>query len=190
MTTAGASPVLDAAVRLRALRRDDLPALWAWYQDPELVRHLVGGFRFHGEAEALAYMERWLAASDAEVRCAIERIADGALLGMTMLTGIDRTHRTAEAHVFLGDASHRGKGYGRAAVTAMMAHGFGDLGLNRLDLSVLATNAAALHMYQSVGFEIEGTRRRAAFKDGRFVDVVMMGALAERFEAIDGRPGA
>ena len=180
----------SVGVRLRALRRDDLPILWAWYQDPELIRHLVGNFRFRSEVDALAYMERWLATADGEVRCAIEHAADRALLGMTMLTGIDRTHSTAEAHVFLGDTSHRGKGYGRTALTAMMAHGFYDLGLHRLDASVLASNAAALHLDQSVGFEIEGTRRQAAFKDGRHVDVVVMGVLADRFEAINGRAGA
>ena len=31
-------------IRLRALKREDLPKLWAWYQNPELMRHLVGTF--------------------------------------------------------------------------------------------------------------------------------------------------
>ena len=49
------------------------------------------------------------------------------------------------------------------------------VGLERLELNVLADNHRAVKLYESVGFVLEGTRRGAfRFEDGRVVDDHMM----------------
>jgi RimJ/RimL family protein N-acetyltransferase len=166
------------AVRLRGLIAADLPRLYTWYQDKGLVDGLVGGFRFRSEAEALRHMEAWLQSSSQEARLAVVRADDGALLGLTALTSIDTVNRCAELHLFIGAPETRRRGYGRAATLALLAHGFGDLGLHRIELRVLADNAPARALYHACGFVEEGIKRDAAFKNGRFVDVVLMATLA------------
>ena len=42
---------------------------------------------------------------------------------------------------------------------------------------VVATNPAAIRLYQKEGFEVEGTRREAFCLDGRYEDLVMMGKV-------------
>jgi RimJ/RimL family protein N-acetyltransferase len=143
-------------VRLRKLLESDLAALHRWYQTPELWDHLVGDFTPRGEAEAVAYMRLWLQPSTRELRLAIVRGDDGALLGMAALAPIDPAEGEAEFHIFLGEASERGRGYGRAATAAMLARAFDELALWRVRLKVLRGNEPALRVYAALGFEAAG----------------------------------
>jgi ribosomal protein S18 acetylase RimI-like enzyme len=47
----------------------------------------------------------------------------------------------------------------------------------RWELNVHTTNEAAIALYQSHGFEMEGTRRNFCLKNGEFADVHMMAKL-------------
>ena len=54
------------------------------------------------------------------------------------------------------------------------------LNYTRLELTVYTDNAAALALYRKFGFEIEGTLKAYAFRDGRFIDAYTMARLRER----------
>ena len=54
---------------------------------------------------------------------------------------------------------------------------FRDLNLHRVWLQFFDFNTRALKTYTAAGFVREGVMRDAAFIDGRFVDVVVMGKL-------------
>ncbi len=49
--------------------------------------------------------------------------------------------------------------------------------LHRLELTVMAHNQAAIHLYQKMGFISEGTRRDSLWVDGVFVDEHAMARL-------------
>ena len=158
-------------VRLRPLRGDDLPLLHRWYQTPELWEHLLGELTPRAQADAVSYMQRWLEPSDTEVRLGIET-SDGEFVGLVFLSPIDPAARTAEFHILLGEPAARGRGYGAAATAAMLEHGFSVLGLERIELRVLADNAAARRTYDRCGFR--GKARTRMTKAGRFVEVLEM----------------
>jgi RimJ/RimL family protein N-acetyltransferase len=101
-------------------------------------------------------MRGWLTPSLREVRLAIARGDDSALLGLASLTPINREDGWAEFHIFLGEPAERGRGYGRAATAAMLAHAFDELALWRVRLQVLRGNERALRLYAALGFEPEG----------------------------------
>ena len=42
---------------------------------------------------------------------------------------------------------------------------------------VFVDNAPAIRLYRKFGFEVEGTRRAVAFRDGAFVDDFMMARI-------------
>ena len=138
-----------AGVRLRPLREADLPQLHAWYQSPELWRHLVGTFEARTEAESLAYMRRWLEPSPLEVRFAVE--FQTSLVGITALRRDAVDAASAELHMFIGDPERRRRGVGRAALQATIEHGF-TTGLKRIELRVLRSNTAARRLYDRCGF--------------------------------------
>jgi putative acetyltransferase len=64
----------------------------------------------------------------------------------------------------------QGKGVGTALMEAALDLADNWLNLTRIELSVYTDNAAAIALYEKFGFEIEGTHRRFAFRDGEYVD--------------------
>ena len=51
------------------------------------------------------------------------------------------------------------------------------LGLTRLDLRVYVDNEPAISLYERFGFEVEGTHRRFAYRNGEYVDAHVMARL-------------
>jgi putative acetyltransferase len=53
------------------------------------------------------------------------------------------------------------------------------LNLTRLEMEVYTDNEAAIALYKKFGFEIEGTLRKFAFRDGEYVDAYAMSRIRE-----------
>ena len=71
----------------------------------------------------------------------------------------------------------QGKGVGAVLMRAIIDLADNWLNLTRLELEVFADNAAAIHLYERFGFELEGTLREHAFRDGQYVDSKIMARL-------------
>jgi putative acetyltransferase len=54
------------------------------------------------------------------------------------------------------------------------------LNLTRVELTVFTGNVAAVALYEKFGFEIEGTHRRYAFRNGEYVDAYAMARTTKR----------
>ena len=52
-------------------------------------------------------------------------------------------------------------------------------GILRLELTVECANTNAFHLYEKVGFEVEGVRRKSMNVDGQLVDEYYMGKLLD-----------
>ena len=71
------------------------------------------------------------------------------------------------------------KGLGRILLEEGIAWAEGSNLLRKLDLSVQIRNERAIHLYQTLGFEIEGLRKRGVYKEGEYLDVYLMGKLID-----------
>lgn len=74
-------------------------------------------------------------------------------------------------------AEYSGKGVGKLLINTAIDYAFNWLAATRLELEVYSDNEKGLHLYKKLGFEVEGIRRNAAFKEGKYCDVVMMARL-------------
>jgi RimJ/RimL family protein N-acetyltransferase len=106
---------------------------------------------------------------------------DDRCLGHVGLYRIDHRVRSAEFAILIGDKGSWGKGLGRRCTTFMVEYGFDQLNLNRIYLEVLATNSRAVELYKKIGFVEEGRLRCGQFKEGRYVDVLVMGLLRDEY---------
>ena len=73
----------------------------------------------------------------------------------------------------IGMAVHddwQGRGVGTALMEATLDLADNWLNLTRIELRVYTDNAAAIALYEKFGFEVEGTHRRLAFRNGEYVD--------------------
>ncbi|EGU31204.1 putative GCN5-related N-acetyltransferase [Vibrio ichthyoenteri ATCC 700023] len=70
-----------------------------------------------------------------------------------------------------------GQGVGRALMVEALNQADNWINLVRIELDVHTDNAAAIALYKSVGFDIEGTKRLSTFKAGRYIDMYLMSRL-------------
>jgi putative acetyltransferase len=71
----------------------------------------------------------------------------------------------------------QGKGVGTALMEAALDLADNWLNLTRIELRVYVDNSAAVALYKRFGFEIEGTHRRLAFRNGEYVDAYSMARI-------------
>ena len=71
----------------------------------------------------------------------------------------------------------QGKGLGGELMRTIIEFADNWLNLTRLELDVFADNHKAIRLYERFGFEIEGTMKQHALRDGELVDSIMMGRL-------------
>ena len=70
-------------------------------------------------------------------------------------------------------AGYRDVGVGTEMLRTLIAHGR-EIGLKVLKLSVFSSNPRAKHVYEKVGFRETGRIPKEFFKDGKYVDEIMM----------------
>ena len=87
-----------------------------------------------------------------------------------------RVNHKAEVGMMVHD-DWQGKGVGAALMRAVIELADKWLNLTRIELTVFTDNESAIALYRKFGFEIEGTLRKYAFRDGEFVDAFAMGRI-------------
>lgn len=165
-------------VYLRALELSDVERTSRWHNDTELYRLLVSPFRYVGRSAEEEWLRRKCAYSQTEFQLAICLKDTAQHIGNVHLRNIDWVARVAEVGIFIGEAEHWSKGYGRQALRQILRHAFRDLGLLRIFLTVLEDNHRAIRAYEKCGFVAEGRLRNHAFKGGKFKDLIFMGICA------------
>lgn len=171
-------------VTLRPPERDDLDAIQAWMNDPDLWRPALDAKPMNGDL-AEQFFERTLTTED-DVK--LLACVDEEPIGMVSLTGsqygptaTDRA-RSMELAYHLG-SDHHGQGYGSEAASLLVQYGFEDLNLRRISAEAGAFNDASIGLLESLGFEHEGTRRGAAFYRGDYYDMLTYGLLREEWDS-------
>jgi ribosomal protein S18 acetylase RimI-like enzyme len=71
---------------------------------------------------------------------------------------------------------YRGQGIGSALLYQTLAEAR-NRGLERVELSVFASNLAAIHLYQKFNFEMEGRKKKARKLDGTYDDIIIMALI-------------
>jgi ribosomal-protein-serine acetyltransferase len=139
--------------------------------------------------DARASMERaghgWLEGSVLPMSLAVKAGDGWRLVGWVNLE-IDIPARLAEVGYWL-DADFVGRGLVTRAVTAVLDHAFGPLGLDRVGLQTVADNTRSRNVAERLGFTQEGVLREyAAFPDERR-DLVVYGLLAREWRTAKHR---
>lgn len=71
------------------------------------------------------------------------------------------------------------KGVGSALLKALIDMGEKWLNLSRIELTVFVDNQAAISLYKKFGFEVEGTHKNYAFRDGKYADCHSMAKIRQ-----------
>ncbi len=121
--------------------------------------------------------ERIQSLADRENSTILVAEMDGQLVGYIYADGGRYRRNQHCAHIVIGvRAAYAGQGIG-ARLFEELIDWAGKHGLTRLELTVMTHNVRGVRLYQKMGFEIEGLRRRSLFVDGEYVDEYAMSRL-------------
>ncbi len=169
---------------LGPLKRDQLPIFARWINDPEVRRGLAYRGLANEDAEVKWYeemTEAGRAPRPTAVGFAVHDAADGELVGVCGIEGIDHHFARAELGIFLG--RRRGTGLGTDATRLALDWAFNMLGLRNVMLETYEFNEQARRAYERAGFRMIGRRRDAVSVLGRRWDSFLMDAVASDFDS-------
>jgi RimJ/RimL family protein N-acetyltransferase len=121
-----------------------------------------------------------------EITLAIDTLAESRHIGSIALHEVNGEDRKATLGVMIGDKDYWSRGYGTDAIVTLLRFGFDEMNLNRVDLSVDEDNVRGITCYRKCGFVEEGRLRQARYRNGRYLDALIMAVLADEFRALHG----
>jgi RimJ/RimL family protein N-acetyltransferase len=162
--------------RLRPWRREDAEPLAALANNRAIWRNLSDRMPHPYTLDAAnAWLDTACAESYDEYFRALEVDGRFAGAGGFKLAPLERRF-TGEIGYWIGEP-YWGQGIGTELVALLTAHGFAELGLQRIQAQVYAWNPTSARVLEKNGYQREAVLERAVFKDGEFVDVWMYAKL-------------
>ena len=166
---------------LRAFTPGDLPDLVRLASDWEIARTTTIP---HPYSEEIAC--RWIAThreafeQRRAVTWAITHRQEGYFMGAIELRFLKQRH-VAEMGYWVG-VPYWGKGYTTEAARAVLAYGFGEQELYRIQARYLHNNPASGRVMQKIGMTYEGALRAAVFRWDEYYDTLMYAILKPEYE--------
>ena len=97
---------------------------------------------------------------------------------IALYRGVNVHFRTAELGYYLGRAFW-GRGYATRAVRQACSRVFADTDILRIYAEPFARNAASCRVLEKAGFQLEGTLRKNAVKNGEVLDMKLYALVRE-----------
>ncbi len=162
------SPNVEDAARMREITLEAMG---------EGEYHITEADEFAFSVEQIAGWIALCAASEANLLLVAE--VDGVVQGMLNFeVGDRRRTRHAGTLAMSVDAGWRGHGLGFALIDALLRWAEEQPQIERVGLTLLASNTRARRLYEKMGFVEEGRRVRALkIAPDRYVDEVLMGRM-------------
>ena len=180
------SPYIGKKVFLRALELTDLDSIMKHWNTYEMR---IGMGRFLPDSRQ--NREEWIKKIDEDMKngvsysFAVVNKETEEFLGVGGLKRVNNVSRSAFLSIAIYNIENHGKGFGTDAVECLLKIGFNILNLHRIELHVYEFLKSGIHIYTKAGFKHIGTRRKASFISGRYVDDLIMDILEDEFREID-----
>lgn len=168
-------------VTLRPVTAEDAPGLLELIADPESSR--LTATRAAPDPDLARQWYATRADHADRLDLAIVARETGDYVGEVVLNDLSVENRSCGFRISLIGPRVFGRGYGSEATRLVLRHAFESVGIHRIELDVYAFNPRARHVYEKVGFVLEGTKRQALLWDGEWVDAHVMAMLDSDWRA-------
>jgi RimJ/RimL family protein N-acetyltransferase len=178
-----AAPIELERVRLRAITEADVDPYFAIFSDAQTARYLSKPpMTERAQAEGFVARVRNSYETGSAISLAVERKADGTVIGECVLFNFNVQCRRAEIGYTLGRA-HWSRGYMREALKALIGIAFGPLDLNRLEADIDPRNDASARILERLGFAKEGYMPERWIVAGAASDTAFYGLLRKNWRS-------
>lgn len=174
---------LDEEIRLELIEPRHADALFALVEGNR--EHLqrwhpwVAGTRTVADTKAYIESERRTYLDTGAFHSVIRY--QGALSGIVGFNGIDRNNARAALGYWLAE-DKQGRGIITRCCAAFITHGFGVLGLHRIEIHCGEANTRSRAVAERLGFTCEGVLRERERLDASYTNHAVYGLLAEEWD--------
>ncbi|MBN7821132.1 GNAT family N-acetyltransferase [Bowmanella yangjiangensis] len=160
-------------IRIRHSVKDDFAAIQAIYQQPGCYSGTLQlPFR-----SADYWQARLTQLPENSYSLVAEK--EQKVVGQLFLSQCDHPRRRHVARLGMAVCeSSQGQGIGKQLIRAALELANDWLAITRVELEVYTDNDAATGLYRSFDFEVEGTMKNYAFRQGQYVDAYMMARVS------------
>jgi len=168
---------------LRPLRVSDAEDMYRYAKNGDVTTYLL--WQPH---PSLSYTEQYLRYIEKRYRLgefydwAVVDNQSGRMIGTCGFTRFDFPNDVGEIGYVLSPEMH-GRGFGTEAASRVLAFGFEELRLHRIEVKFMEGNLASLHVAEKLGMTFEGYRRDGMLVKGKYRTIGMSAILAEEFFA-------
>ncbi|NGZ15596.1 GNAT family N-acetyltransferase [Vibrio aestuarianus] len=169
---------------LRSLDVEDKEAFYKWSRDREVTLYSLSSYAY---PQSKSDIEKWLLSINSNpknVSFGICSNENDQLLGYAGISGISTLNRSGEYFILIGEKSYWGKGVGTSVTKIVTDYAIRTLGLHRVQLTASSINYGAIKAYENAGYQHEGVMRQSGFRNGEFVDKVLMSVLSTEWSGI------
>ncbi len=171
------------SIYLRPLLDEDAEGEYLhWFNDEVVCQGNSHHVIPHTKEKILAYIRQAQESTD-ELILAIVLNETEKHIGNIAFQDINHIYRSADLTIIIGDKSVWGKGYGREAASLLLHHGFNTINLHRISCATFDTNPAMKKLALAIGMKEEGRRIQAAYKDGKYIDIIEYGILKSDYKS-------
>jgi ribosomal-protein-alanine N-acetyltransferase len=170
-------------IYLRSLLETDIDGPYLnWLNDKETCQGTSHHVVPYAKKNALDYIQE-THRTDKKIVLAIILREKNLHIGNIALQQIHWIYRSAELAILLGNKEYWGQGYGLEASRLIVNHGFLALNLHRIMCATFENNIGMKKLALALGMQQEGVRRQAAYKDGKYLDIIEFGLLKNEFNS-------
>ncbi len=165
-------------IKLRKLRLSDARDVYENIKDEEVVRWLLRIPHPYPFNEAIKFIRRtrYRIRKNSGYAFGIVLKDTNKVVGVVDIFNIDWENRNAEIGYWLGKKYWK-KGLMSEAVRLILGFAFEELKLHRVSATIFEDNVASKRVLEKVGFKLEGKRREARLKFGKWHNELLYGIL-------------
>lgn len=168
-------------IKLRNIANEDLEKIREWRMKPSVTKYMNTD-----PVLTLEGQKKWFKKIQSDPTCKYWIIdVDNVGIGLLGVIDIDEVNRRCSWVWYIGEDDYRGKGIAKKIQLNLYDYVFYELGMNRLYSHILKFNEHEINnVHIKCGYEIEGTLKEHVYKNGEYLDVVVMGITVSRWESI------
>lgn len=168
-------------IRLRRMVESDMENVMNWRMNPEVTKYMYTDPKLTLESQL-----KWFAKVDADETCKYFIIVvDEVPIGVLAIIDIDEANHRCSWIWYIGEDGYRGKGIAKKIQLNLYDYVFYEMGMHRLWSNILSFNTHEItRVHEACGYVVEGVQKGHIYKNGEYLDVVLMGINIDRWEEI------
>lgn len=148
-----------------------------WLNDPRVMRYSEQRHLRHTVESCRVYYKSLPGKSG--VMWAVVRNESNDHIG-NINAYVDRTHKTADIGILIGEEAMWGNGYATEAFCAVANYLFRSLGVRKITAGCISENKGMLRLMRRIGMVDDGCRKRHHIWEGKEVDLIHMALFEDK----------